>query len=182
MKSEITDKDLQQKINKTVSDFSDCSICSLCCIDGTLFLDEKDILRISKYMKIEPKALVEKFTKYNRRTGEVKVDMPCSFLLKNKCIIYPVRPDVCRNYPIFAQKDGTAYVYGIESCARATHFFESFLDFLEKKYPDFYKELQNKIKKSKRLGKGDSINMQFSKEPLALFIKWLEVNLGHTFK
>ncbi len=77
---------LQNLINTTIYDFSDCSICNLCCIDGALYLYESDIKKISKYLKISPKSLVEKYTKYNLKTGEIKIDMPCSFLKNNKCI------------------------------------------------------------------------------------------------
>jgi len=164
---------LQELINSTIFDFSECSLCNLCCIEGVLNLDEEDIKRISKYLKINPKSLVEHYTKYNLKTGEIKINMPCSFLKKNRCIIYPVRPEVCRNYPVFVQNNDIVYVYGIETCATATIFFEAYVDFLEKYYPEFYKQLQKNLDKEPPLKKNDMRNIQFSKEHIDLFIKWL---------
>jgi len=170
--SNLSTKSLQKLINSTIHNFSDCSLCNLCCIDGVLYLDEPDIKKISKYLKISPKSLVENYTSYNLNTGEIKIKMPCSFLKNNKCIIYPVRPKVCCNYPIFVQNDDIVYVYGIETCATSTIFLEVYLDFLAKYHPDCYKKLKRNLDKDPPLKKEDSINIQFSKEHIALFIKW----------
>jgi len=164
---------LQELINNTIFDFSDCSLCNLCCVEGVLNLDEADIKRISKYLKINPKSLVENYTNYDLKTGEVKINMPCSFLEKDRCIIYPVRPEVCRNYPVFVQNNDTVYVYGIEMCATATIFFEAYCDFLETYYPECYRQLQKNFDKEPPLEKNDMRNVQFSKVHVELFIKWL---------
>jgi Fe-S-cluster containining protein len=164
---------LQNLINTTIYDFSDCSICNLCCIDGALYLYESDIKKISKYLKISPKSLVEKYTKYNLKTGEIKINMPCSFLKNNKCITYPARPEVCRNYPVFVQNNDIVYVYGIETCANATILLDAYTDFLAEYYPDCYKQLKKNLENELPMKKDDMINMQFSKEHLEIFIKWL---------
>ncbi|MCX6664705.1 MAG: YkgJ family cysteine cluster protein [Euryarchaeota archaeon] len=169
-------KALQELINTTIQDFSDCSLCTFCCIEGVINLYEADILKISKYLKINPKSLVEHYTKYNLKTGEIKIDLPCSFLKKNQCIIYPVRPEVCRNYPLFVENNDTVHVYAIETCATATLFFEAYTDFLETYHPDCYRILQKNLDKEKPLKNNDMINMQFSKEHLELFIKWLNAS------
>ena len=169
----IRTQGLQETINTTIHDFSDCSLCNLCCIEGVLHLEENDIKKISKYLNINPKSLVEHYTKYNLTTGEIKINMPCSFLKKNRCIIYPVRPEVCRNYPVFVENNDIVYVYAVETCATATLFFEVYADFLEMYYPDCYRQLQKNLDKEKPLKNNDMINMQFSKEHIELFMKWL---------
>jgi len=168
-----SNKTLQEIINKTIRDFSDCSVCNLCCIEGVLHLNETDIKKISKYLKINPKYMVEQYTTYNLKTGEIKINMPCSFLKNNHCIIYPVRPEVCRNYPAFAQNNDIVYIYGIEMCAKATHFFEAYVDFLKKYYPECYRQLKKNFNKKLTMTSNDMINMQFSKEHIEFFIKWL---------
>ncbi|OGS39991.1 MAG: hypothetical protein A3K77_03450 [Euryarchaeota archaeon RBG_13_31_8] len=166
-------KALQELISTTIHDFSDCSLCNLCCIEGVLHLDEADIKKISKYLKINPKSLVEHYTNYNLKTGEIKINMPCSFLKKYQCIIYPVRPEVCRNYPVFVQNNDIVYVYGIETCATVTIFLDAYADFLAMYYPNYYKQLQKNLNKELPMKKNDMINMQFSKEHIEIFIKWL---------
>jgi len=169
----ISKQALQELINDTIHDFCDCSLCNLCCIQGVLHLDEEDIKKISKYLKISPKSMVEHYTKYNFKTGEIKINMPCSFLKNNQCIIYPVRPEICRNYPVFVHKNDIVYIYGLETCTKATIFFEVYSDFLEKYYPSYHKQLKKSYKKVKAPKNNDMINMQFSKEHIELFIKWL---------
>lgn len=171
-KLSICNKELQELINTTIHDFSDCSLCNICCLEGVLHLDEEDIKKISRYLKIKPESLVKSYTNYNLKTGEIKIDMPCSFLKNNKCIIYPVRPEVCRNYPVFVQNNDIVYVYGIETCAVATVFLQVYADFLETYYPDCFSQLQKNLNKKLNLKKNEMINMQFSKEHLELFIKW----------
>ena len=171
-KLSICNKELQELINTTIHDFSDCSLCNICCLEGVLHLDEEDIKKISRYLKIKPESLVKSYTNYNLKTGEIKIDMPCSFLKNNKCIIYPVRPEVCRNYPVFVQNNDIVYVYGIETCAVATVFLQAYADFLKTYYPEFFGQLQKNLNKKLNLKKNDMINMQFSKEHLELFIKW----------
>jgi len=168
-----SNQSLQELINTTIHDFSDCSLCTFCCIEGVLHLDEVDIKNISKYLNINPKTLVEQYTTYNRKTGEIKINMPCSFLKKNQCIIYPVRPELCRNYPVFVENNDTVYVYAIETCATATLFFEAYADFLATYYPGCYRQLQKNLDKEPPPKNNDMINMQFSREHLERFIKWL---------
>jgi len=165
---------LQEIINNTIRDFSDCSLCNLCCLDGYLTLDETDIKKISRHLNINPKSMVEHYTEYNLKTGEIKINMPCSFLKNNQCIIYPVRPKVCRNYPVFVEDNETVCIYGIETCAIATIFFEAYVDFLETYYPDCYRQLKKNLDKEPSLKNDDSRNLQCSKEHLELFIKWLK--------
>jgi len=165
----------QALINTTIHDFSDCSLCNLCCIEGVLRLEENDIKNISKYLKIHPKSMVQRYTTYNRKTGEINITMPCSFLKKNQCIIYPVRPEVCRNYPIFVEHD-TVYIYGVEACATATLLCEAYADFLERYFPNSYKQLQKNRDKEPPLKNNDMRNMEFSKEHFALFINWLNTS------
>jgi Fe-S-cluster containining protein len=172
-RTKINNQVLQDLINNTIHGFSDCSLCNLCCIDGILHLDESDIKKISKHLKISPKSLVEHYTNYNLKTGEIKINMPCSFLKNNKCIIYQVRPEICRDYPVFVQNNDIVYVYGIETCAIATIFLDAYADFLAKYYPDCYEQLEKNLDKDLPLKKDDMINMQFSKEHFEIFIKWI---------
>jgi len=166
-------EELQKLINRTIHDFSDCTICNICCLDGVLHLDETDLKKISKYLKISLKTLIEQYADYNLKTGKIRIIMPCSFLKNNKCIIYPVRPEVCRNYPVFVQNNDIVYVYGIETCAIATHFFQIYSDFLRKYFPVHYMQLQKNFDKNIPLKNNDMINAQFSKDHIELFIKWL---------
>ena len=78
----------------------DCLKCANCCkTTGPLFTD-KDISRISKFLKIKPSLFTDKFLRVDEDHDYVLKTLPCSFLLEdNRCSIYDVRPKACREFP-----------------------------------------------------------------------------------
>ena len=77
-----------------------CLSCGNCCRNvGPLFTD-KDINRISKYMKIKPGFFTEKYLRTDEDGDFVLQNLPCDFLGEdNYCSIYEIRPKACREYP-----------------------------------------------------------------------------------
>ena len=79
---------------------TDCLKCANCCkTTGPLFTD-KDISRISKFLKIKPSLFTDNFLRVDEDHDYVLKTLPCSFLLEdNRCSIYDVRPKACREFP-----------------------------------------------------------------------------------
>ena len=79
---------------------TDCLKCANCCTTtGPLFTD-KDILRISRFLKIKPSLFTDKFLRVDEDQDYVLKKLPCSFLKQdNRCSIYDVRPKACREFP-----------------------------------------------------------------------------------
>ncbi|WP_295236926.1 YkgJ family cysteine cluster protein [Veillonella sp.] len=75
---------------KSVTDFTvngKCSGCGECCAD-LLPLTNKDVKRIRQYVKRH---------KIKARAAQADIDMICPFLnMSNKCMVYPVRPLICK--------------------------------------------------------------------------------------
>ena len=162
-------KEFQEELNEFVKGFADCSICGVCCIEENLTLYNPDINLLSKKLDIDKKSFLEKYTHYNNKTKETLMNMPCPFFKNGKCSMYSIRPKNCRNYPIFILKDGLVRIVEIEGCAISTHFNELFLDFCEKNYPDFYKQVMSQ---DKDFENKDSIkNAIYSINIVALFIE-----------
>lgn len=88
-----------------------CSNCGKCCADG-LPLSEKEIRTIKNYMKKHP----IKEQRHNAATG---VDLTCPFRDERTrtCLIYDVRPAVCRtfvcNQPLPEMEKNKAYFNAI---------------------------------------------------------------------
>ncbi|MBC7555631.1 MAG: YkgJ family cysteine cluster protein [Chryseobacterium sp.] len=78
----------------------DCLSCANCCkTTGPLFT-EKDIERVSKYLRLKPKDFEAKFLQMDEDQDKVLQNLPCWFLGEdNKCSIYEIRPKACREYP-----------------------------------------------------------------------------------
>lgn len=80
--------------------------CTSCCeTEGYVYLTEKDLLRIAKYLKLAP---IEFETKYVYRTKHLlRLRKPrgsqCHFLKDGGCGIHPVNPVQCRLYPFWPE-------------------------------------------------------------------------------
>lgn len=83
-------------MNETnVTDFTKggkCSNCGQCCSD-ILPISKQEIARIKKYIK-------ENNIKEQRHNFTSGVDMTCPFRdeVNKKCLIYPIRPQICRSF------------------------------------------------------------------------------------
>ena len=170
-------KEFQEKINRTIIAFSDCSTCGLCCKDEELTIKELDVNKISRNLQLDKKSFLDQYTHYNPATKETIMNMPCPFLNENRCTIYPVRPEICRNYPIFIlEEEGLVIFSEIEACAQATHFHEVFLDFLSEHFPEVYdytmKNFYNKSSKTS-IDNGKIRNAIYSIKHVVNFIEWL---------
>ena len=182
-------KKFQNEINKKIIDFSDCSICGLCCKYEEVTLKERDVTRILRNLELDKKSFLDHYTHYNLITKETIMNIPCPFLKKNRCTIYPIRPEICRNYPIFVnEKEGFVIFSEIEMCAQSTHFHEVFLDFLSEHFPDLYHYIMKKFyntSSENNIDKGKIKNAIYSIKHVEYFIEWLnnhEKKQGYIFK
>ncbi len=91
---------LAQEIHDEVFDEVDCLQCANCCKTTGPLYTEKDIERISKFLKMKPLDFEAKFLKIDEDNDKVLQNLPCFFLNSdNSCQIYEVRPKACREYP-----------------------------------------------------------------------------------
>jgi len=78
----------------------DCLTCANCCRGLGPRITDKDLERMSKYLKLKPQELIEKYLRIDEDNDFVFKTMPCPFLLPdNYCSIYTERPKACREYP-----------------------------------------------------------------------------------
>lgn len=78
----------------------DCLTCANCCKTTSPIFYQKDIERLSKYFRIKPSALIEKYLHIDEDKDFVLNGAPCPFLGNdNECMVYDSRPMACREYP-----------------------------------------------------------------------------------
>jgi len=99
VKPKVLDK-LIHPLHDEVFACTDCLKCANCCTTtGPLFTD-KDISRISRYLRIKPSEFTEKYLRIDEDRDYVLKSVPCTFLgTDNYCSIYDVRPKACREFP-----------------------------------------------------------------------------------
>ena len=79
----------------------DCLTCANCCKTTSPIFTNKDISRISKYLRVKE---IDFMTTYLQRDEDdfmILKQAPCAFLDENDntCTIYDVRPKACSEYP-----------------------------------------------------------------------------------
>ena len=78
----------------------DCLECANCCKTTSPIFRDKDIKRISSFLKIKERELINDLLFLDKENDYVLKNSPCSFLNHdNTCIIYNVRPLACKEYP-----------------------------------------------------------------------------------
>ena len=91
---------VMQELHEKEFERTECLNCANCCkTTGPLFT-RADIERISKYLRLKPQQLIEKFLRIDEDRDYVLQELPCPFLdNENYCGIYDVRPKACREFP-----------------------------------------------------------------------------------
>jgi len=96
---------VMQEIHEEVFDKINCLSCANCCKTTSPIITEKDIERISKYLRIKPGQFIEKYLIKDTDSLWMFKETPCVFLGDdNYCLIYEARPKACREYPHLDRK------------------------------------------------------------------------------
>lgn len=78
----------------------DCLDCANCCTSIPPIVNETDVKRISKHLRLSTTKFREYYLTKDEDGDQVINASPCPFLLSdNRCDIYDVRPKACRKYP-----------------------------------------------------------------------------------
>lgn len=78
----------------------DCLQCANCCSTTSPIFRDVDIDRIAKKFKITNSNFEDQYLKVDEDNDKVLKSSPCTFLgADNKCFIYDIRPQACREYP-----------------------------------------------------------------------------------
>ncbi len=89
----------------------DCLDCANCCKSLGPRLTNKDIERLSTYLRIKNSDFSDKYILVDEDKDYVFKSIPCPFLLEdNSCSVYPARPKACRAYPHTDQNNINAII------------------------------------------------------------------------
>lgn len=97
------DKSLNAKadeLHEQVFKEIDCLDCANCCKSIPPMINEADVRRASRFLKMKPADFKEVYLRIDEDDDLVMKESPCPFLMDdNKCMIYEARPKACREYP-----------------------------------------------------------------------------------
>jgi len=96
-------KDLDNIINELhekAFEMIDCLECANCCKSISPSVQDNDIQKMARSLKIKPSAVVQKYMHLDDEQDYVMNVSPCPFLMAdNYCEIYTSRPLACKGYP-----------------------------------------------------------------------------------
>jgi Fe-S-cluster containining protein len=79
---------------------TDCLSCANCCKTTAPWLNDQDVARIAKHLKLKEQKFIEQYLEVGEDHEFSFKLVPCVFLMHdNECSIYNVRPKACREYP-----------------------------------------------------------------------------------
>jgi len=92
--------DKAQELHHDIFNEIDCLKCANCCKSISPTLYDRDIERLSRFLKLKPSEFIEKYLKIDEDKDYVFCQTPCPFLdPENYCLVYENRPKACREYP-----------------------------------------------------------------------------------
>lgn len=99
LKSDKLNKRRFANIVQEVSKKIDCKTCGNCCKTLSPDVREQDIEQLSHYLEMTREEFITQYLEQNREGMFQFKETPCPFLEQNKCKIYKMRPDDCKQYP-----------------------------------------------------------------------------------
>lgn len=99
VRSSELDKHFHEAHEEAFSEL-DCLDCANCCKTTSPIFRDVDIKRIAKHLRVKPGDFESQYLHLDNEGDWVLNQAPCPFLQDdNKCEIYDVRPQACREYP-----------------------------------------------------------------------------------
>jgi Fe-S-cluster containining protein len=91
---------LADELHEEVFAQVDCLSCAGCCSSIPPIVNDTDIKRISRHLRLKPAQFSERYVRLDEDGDQVISRTPCPFLGQDLyCSIYEVRPKACREYP-----------------------------------------------------------------------------------
>ena len=88
------------EIHDEVFERTDCLSCANCCKTTGPRFTSNDIDRLAKNFRLKPAQFIDKYLHIDEDNDFVLNELPCTFLgADNRCSVYDIRPDACREYP-----------------------------------------------------------------------------------
>ncbi len=104
----IADRRIRRLAEEIEGEF-DCSSCANCCKVATARITERDVAKLSKYLRVTPAVFLRDYAVQTEDEGLVlrRNEGGCVFLDGNFCTVYDARPHTCQDFPHTVRGDGS---------------------------------------------------------------------------
>lgn len=127
--SERVDR-IVSRLYKDIAAQINCIECANCCKKLKTAVSLTEIEHLASLENISPEEFTARFTEKDDFDGKRSLkDLPCKYLINNKCTIYANRPNICKSYPHIHQPGFTSRTFDIieyaEICPIVYNVFEN---------------------------------------------------------
>jgi Fe-S-cluster containining protein len=111
--------DLAYDACKGLHDAFPCAMCGKCCHQANITLRNDDIGRIAEHLKMSDEEFIAEYLYKRDGLWLFKKTGGCRFLGNdNKCMIWNVRPEICRDFPYLVAKFMSRVYHSIANDAK----------------------------------------------------------------
>jgi Fe-S-cluster containining protein len=98
-----------RRIAEAIEDQFDCTECANCCRVATARLQERDVEKLAKHLRIPVARFLREYTVESEEEGLIlkRDENGCVFLAGTTCTVYEARPHSCQDFPHTVRGDGS---------------------------------------------------------------------------
>jgi uncharacterized protein len=98
-----------RRIAEEIEDAIDCTECASCCRVATVRLQERDIDKLARALRLNRDRFLHLYTEETEEEGRIIKRNPdgCPFLVGNLCSVYDDRPSTCQDFPHLVRGAGS---------------------------------------------------------------------------
>lgn len=113
-----------RRIALGIEESIDCTECANCCRVATTKINERDVLKLAKFLRIKPGQFLRDYCQESEEEGVVlkrSDETGCIFLDGKTCTVYEARPGTCEDFPHTVRGAGSLLSRMWEMPDRATY-------------------------------------------------------------
>lgn len=112
MKSRDHSDRILRRIAEGIEEQIDCTVCANCCKVASVEVSERDVERLSRYLRLSPDRFLTEYTMDGDELDDGRIlkrdkETGCVFLNGRDCTVYDARPDICRRFPHLVRGQGS---------------------------------------------------------------------------
>lgn len=99
-----------RRIAEEIEEQIDCRECANCCRVATVELQQRDVEKLARFLRITPARFFADYTQESADEGIIlkrSEESGCVFLSGNDCVVYEARPATCDNFPHLVRGAGS---------------------------------------------------------------------------
>jgi Fe-S-cluster containining protein len=98
-----------RRIAEEIEEQIDCTLCANCCRVATVRVNDRDIDRLARYLRVSRSDFLPEYTNESDEEGRIlrRNAGGCVFLDGNDCTVYDARPETCSRFPHLVRGNGS---------------------------------------------------------------------------